>query len=303
MTKGAALEQLVRTIEGLLLPAGFTVQTNKLVLDSDGVPIAELDIEVRGKLGSGTVSWLIECRDRPSHGSAPRSWMEQLVGRRESFRFNKITAVSTTGFSKGASDLATEQGIELRTVDNASASDVADWFAMDTITLSTNHFDIAAVTVEPIHRPEGNFLSALRATLSNVSTLKPILRLSTNDQKVSVNALFAASLPNAFDGMTADDPPRTINAAINVPPDAHLLIDTDAGAVEIKRVLVTVTLSVRNRDVPVSTIRTYKAHDTDKAIAQTVSFSLGEDGHLLEFHKLSETGETHVLLRRPGLAR
>jgi hypothetical protein len=76
---GKQLENLVALIEKLLLPKGFEVKPNTRVYNEDGVQIAEFDIEIRGKLGSTEIAWLIECRDRPGQGPAPGGWIEQLV--------------------------------------------------------------------------------------------------------------------------------------------------------------------------------------------------------------------------------
>jgi hypothetical protein len=121
------LEGLVSFVEKTLLPQGFDVKTNERVYNDEGIQIAEFDIEIRGKVGSTTIAWLIECRDRPGQGPAPGSWIEQLVGRRMRFGFNKVTAVSTTGFAAGAIEFAQGQGIELREVSALSAEEFADW--------------------------------------------------------------------------------------------------------------------------------------------------------------------------------
>src|SRR5712691_3000047 len=113
---GRQLEGLVAFVEQTLLPQGFEVKTNERIYNDEGVQIAEFDIEVRGKVGSTEIAWLIECRDRPGQGPAPGSWIEQLVGRRTRFGFNKVTAVSTTGFAAGAIEFAQSEGIELREV-------------------------------------------------------------------------------------------------------------------------------------------------------------------------------------------
>lgn len=97
---GTQLEALVAFVEETLLPQGFEVKTNNRIFNDEGIQIAEFDVEVRGKIGSTNIAWLIECRDRPKSGAAPSSWIERLVGRRTRFQFNKVTAVSTTGFSK-----------------------------------------------------------------------------------------------------------------------------------------------------------------------------------------------------------
>src|ERR671918_3202396 len=96
---GKSLEKLVKQIEELLLPKGFYIRSNERVYNDEGIQIAEFDIEITGMLGSTPIKWLIECRDRPAQGPAPGSWIEQLVGRRARFRIDKVTAVSTTGFS------------------------------------------------------------------------------------------------------------------------------------------------------------------------------------------------------------
>jgi hypothetical protein len=87
---GRQLEGLVAFVERVLLPQGFEVRTNERIFDEDGIQIAEFDIDIRGKIGSTEIAWLIECRDRPAGGPAPGSWIEQLVGRRTRFAFNLI---------------------------------------------------------------------------------------------------------------------------------------------------------------------------------------------------------------------
>jgi hypothetical protein len=114
---GAQLEEVVEEIERALLPEGFKVDRRVHVLDPDtGKVIAELDIVIKGPLGSSTVEWLIECRDRPRDGPAPVEWIEQLAGRRARFKIDRIFAVSTTGFSGPAEKFARDAGIFLRTV-------------------------------------------------------------------------------------------------------------------------------------------------------------------------------------------
>ena len=116
MNSGRELEQLVRDIERSLLPSGFDVSLNKSESNTEGNQLAEFDIVISGRLGSSLVKWLIECRDRPSQGPAPGSWVEQLVARKARFNFDKVIAVSTTGFARGTSDYAETNGISLRTV-------------------------------------------------------------------------------------------------------------------------------------------------------------------------------------------
>ncbi len=128
---GSSLEQLVALIEGRLSPAGFKVETRRPVFDDDGVQIAEFDIVISGRLGTSQISWLIECRDRPSKGTAPGDWIEQLAGRRARFRFDKVMAVSSTGFSPGALQAAEDAGIDLRSLDALTYDEVTAWLPLN----------------------------------------------------------------------------------------------------------------------------------------------------------------------------
>jgi len=128
---GTSLEQLVALIEGQLSPAGFKVEVRKPVFDDQGVQVAEFDIAISGSVGTSELSWLIECRDRPSDGAAPGEWIEQLVGRRSRFRFDKVMAVSSTGFSPGAVDAAKSFGIDLRHMQSLTDEEVADWLPLN----------------------------------------------------------------------------------------------------------------------------------------------------------------------------
>ena len=112
---GKNLEELVTEFQKLVLKAGKNVEVNKKFYDQ-GIQIAEFDIFITFKSDIGDHKWLIECRDRPSQGAAPVSWIEQLIGRKVLHGFDRVIAVSTTGFSAGAMLCAEKGSIELRTV-------------------------------------------------------------------------------------------------------------------------------------------------------------------------------------------
>lgn len=114
--RGKELEQLVRSIEKQLLPDTFSVTGNETLVGEGGITEAEFDIVIEGKVGSVACKWLIECRDRPSQGAAPGSWIEQLVGRKAAYDFDKVIAVSTCGYSQGARNIAEGGAITLRDV-------------------------------------------------------------------------------------------------------------------------------------------------------------------------------------------
>jgi hypothetical protein len=128
-TGGRSLEELVARIEATVLPHGFEVETRVKLYDDGGQQTAELDVRILGKLGSSSVHWVFECRDRPSSGPEGISWIEQLASRRERIGADKLFAVSTTGFSSEATRFAAEKAITLRTV--SSIEDVTQDFKVE----------------------------------------------------------------------------------------------------------------------------------------------------------------------------
>ncbi|MBI3860996.1 MAG: hypothetical protein HY290_03790 [Planctomycetia bacterium] len=125
---GTQLEEIVAQIEGMKLPPGFKVDLRHRVRDDEGIQLAELDVFIVGKVGTSTWTMLIECRDRPSEGRAPRSWIQQLVGRRDDLNLNNVMAVSSTGFARGVAKYAKAKGIELRTFKTLTAEAVSSYF-------------------------------------------------------------------------------------------------------------------------------------------------------------------------------
>jgi hypothetical protein len=89
---GSELERVVAEIERALLPEGFTVAQRLRVPDPETGEInAELDIVIKGPLGSSSLEWLVECRDRPSDGPARRVGSNSSPG---DVRGSRLTAFS-----------------------------------------------------------------------------------------------------------------------------------------------------------------------------------------------------------------
>lgn len=127
---GRALEELVEYVEKTLATEGFQVEVNRKLHNDEGVQIAEFDVTVKGQFGSTGISWLIECRDRPNSGKAPGDWILALANKRDVYRFNKVTAVSTTGFSPASVLNADKLNVELREVAVTSPEDFRSWLIL-----------------------------------------------------------------------------------------------------------------------------------------------------------------------------
>ena len=302
---GRQLEALVAFVEKTLLPQGFAVSTNERVFNDDGVQIAEFDVEIRGRVGSTNIAWLIECRDRPADGPAPGSWIEQLVGRRVRFGFNKITAVSTTGFTHGATEFAQAQGIELREVEALRPEAFTDWLAI-------GHFQHleklttlqhASILVRPDEADDRK--QALLDLISKTSADAAFLRSTKTGAYVAPAKAFLGAveaLGTLFDDLLPNGPPKKVRLQANyADDDDHFVVDTSLGPVRVQAILFKGVLSLKETLVPLSVTAQYQHADSGRPISQVAAFApVGIHGmtFAIEMHRMAESGETHVILRR-----
>ncbi len=217
---GKLLEGFVQRIEKLVLPHGFTISPSEKVYNDDGVQVAEFDIDITGKVGTTNFRWLIECRNRPSDGPVPGSWIEQLVGRRDRFKFDKVIAVSTTGFAEGADQYAKESGIEIRTVTEANVDEVSDWFLINEMTLVRRGgiLGTAALFLDD-NEPKENH-EALRQILSKSGPDSKILLSTQTGQRITVPTAFsiaASSVDGLYDDISATGGSKKINLQVSYP--------------------------------------------------------------------------------------
>jgi Restriction endonuclease len=300
---GKQLEALVAFVEERLLPQGFEVKTNEKVFNDDGVQVAEFDVEIRGKVGSTEIAWLIECRDRPSSGAAPSSWIEQLVGRRTRFGFNKVTAVSTTGFADGAKDFAEAQGIELRDVKSLSSEEFSDWLLVKFI---SQHGKLAHLLDAKLFISDSESVEiegAMNKVLINCDGNSDILSSNSSSAKTSLKNAFLAFVDanEMFKDVESNATPKQVNLMVTYTNDMdHFTIETELGAVRIESIQFVGELSVKEWKIPLYGSAEYRHTNSGEVISQTASYkmeSMEGVNYSLELHKISETGEVSILLR------
>ncbi len=300
---GKQLEQLVKEIEQLLLPKGFNVSANKNIFNDEGVQVAEFDIEISGQLGSSSIKSLIECRDRPSKGSAPGSWIEQLVGRRSRFKFNKVMAVSTSGFADSAITYAKTEGIDLRSLENLSPKFIADWFLPTHMELFSQNGELTHARLIPEKGINDDIFNSLSEIIVNDLGKKTILVSTETGEKLSIVDAWRGVLnkmTSSFDGLEPNGESKkiAINANYNDENSRYKII-TPNGPVHITNIIYVAELSIKTSKIPISRITQYKDVDNKKAISQTVSFepTIGDKNVTINFHKLKEKGNTVVTIQ------
>ena len=301
---GKQLEALVAFVERTLIPQGFTVTTNDRVVNDEGVQVAEFDVIVQGKIGTGEIKWLIECRDRPSSGAAPGSWIEQLVGRRTRFNLSKVTAVSTTGFAAGVHEFAQAQAIELREVKSLAPEHFADWLKMDYITNTVRHTSLHGAYFQLPAGTSDALVEALASLFPTFDGQRAILRSSSTGEMVSLAQAFsgvAEANQDLFEGIEVNGEAKLVRVLNQYPADDHFYVDTPAGAVTIEGIEFVGELRVLETKLPIIHTAEYRDTKTGEYIDQVVTYapqSIMGQKFCVELHKLGSTGETHVTLRK-----
>lgn len=303
MTDGKQLESLVAFVEEKMLPEGFAVVTNQRIYNDDGVQIAEFDVEVRGRLGTTDLAWLIECRDRPGSGPAPGSWIEQLVGRRSRFGFNKVTAVSTTGFAEGARDFAKQRGIELRSVE-ALTPDAFGWLGLSHMSFVERRANLESARLLVNESTSEELRAALSDVMKAATGADRILRSVSDGTQHAMAAAFlgAVESANLFADLEPGDPSRRVKIHAQYPNDSdHFVVITAVGEARIEVIAFEGELVVSETLVPVDVTSRYKSLETGETISQVAAFApqvMGGNRVALEFHRMGEDGETYVILRK-----
>jgi hypothetical protein len=302
---GKEIEELVATIEGLLLPQGFTVAKNPRIYDDHGVPLAEFDIEIRGKLGSADIAWLIECRNRPCDGPAPGKWIEQLMGRRGRFNFDKVMAVSTTGFSQGAIECADRFGIALRAVD-AIAPELTLWLRMRSMTSQErNHILKHVEFVIDAAEPPAS-VQAAQSALSAAGDKPldaPLLRsTSTGATGTALQAFLSvvAEHPELWADVVPNQEPKPVLLRVGYPADNHFVIDTAFGPVRISKIHFEGALTLKESEIPIDKVSEYRQVGGGRPISQTAGFlvPMNEATVAFELHRIEESGAIMMTVRQ-----
>jgi hypothetical protein len=289
---GKQLEKLVREIEQILLPKGLKVLVNERVYNDEGVQIAEFDIEIKGKVGSTRINWLIECRDRPACGPAPGSWVEQLVGRRDRFNFDKVTAVSTTGFAQPAIDYARDKNIELRSVETLTIEHLKDWLLTSNLRVFNRRGKLLHADIHAEEHLTPELEQAIHSMISNADSNSRMLVSKKDGQALSVNEAWRRVLnhmPQLFNGIEPDKNPlfRTIGAHY-INEDDRFELQTSVGSADVFEIVFKGELSVITLNVPVSKITQYRSIDDKTPISQSLQFNFDVDDQPVELtiHKL-----------------
>ncbi len=271
---GRALEELVEYVEKTLANEGFQVDVNRKLHNDEGIQIAEFDVTVRGRFGSTEISWLLECRDRPSSGKAPGEWIYALSGKREVYRFDKVTAVSTTGFSPAAVLAAEKLDVELREVTATSPEEFSSWLKLAEVELVQH--DISLADIDFVL--DKNFITSARDRYLQQLISSPdgrqraVLVSGVTGSKLDLHTACREALAAAGGFNVVEPGGDAVKIDMTVEyeaAEAHLLMETPDGNVRIRKIRFQGSVRAVLKKFPVVGHSVYRAVCGGGTIAQT----------------------------------
>ena len=121
MKASVKFEQLVARIFKLIGDRNDTVISDHHIEDPDTGTLRQIDILIE----RGGKKIFVECRDHARPQDV--TWIESLIGRRESLCCDLIIGVSSSGFRKSAVQKALAKGVILRAVTDVSDFEIEAW--------------------------------------------------------------------------------------------------------------------------------------------------------------------------------
>lgn len=145
--KGRELEKLVAILEKGLNGKDIKVTSPDTIYDKVAEESREIDISLKGNMGSHEMLVIIECRDRKPREDV--AWPEQLATKRDHVGANLAIAVSSRGFSEGARKKADFLGIRLRTLEEIDPNEIMEWFQARKLTAFSLKWNFLKADIAP----------------------------------------------------------------------------------------------------------------------------------------------------------
>lgn len=125
MAKWREFEELVERLEQHSLPPGAIIKSPDRVKCKITGKLREVDVSIQLPIEHGSKLVTIECRDRADIEDV--TWIEQLITKRRNIGAAITIAISSQGFTSTAIQMAANDGILLRGVEEITDEEIESW--------------------------------------------------------------------------------------------------------------------------------------------------------------------------------
>ena len=293
--RGRSQETLVARLERALAPWPVTVTSPDYIRGKLSDSLREVDVSVRGRLGCTNLLVIIESRER--RDAEDVTWIEQLAQKMVDVGASQAVAVSSTGFTAGARNMAERVGVLLRTVEDVSPANVQHWLTLDGLTVCNGELAIDTVLVGlPPELPKLTGIAQARLDAAVGADL-PILIDRTTDTLVSANDIWCATSSGEAD-LRADLPAgeqRRMRIRLTFSgAGSQYGIETVLGVQDIAEIVLEGMYSRTEKHVPIARFREYAG---ESGIAQSVEATVDVAGQTVTLTiDMADLGERRRIL-------
>jgi hypothetical protein len=299
--QGRDLEQLVEELERLFAGTGLTVASPDYVVGQNSGDRREIDVSVRGRMGSFDVFAMFECRDRGK--GADVTWIEQIATKRMDVSANVAVAVSSSGFSAAARRSAGRLGVELRTLKRTTVSDLIGTVLPREFRHIRVEFGLKAVNLQLAEEAASRIppASPLLVAREGVNLNTLMLRAKNTGERVPLTQAASSAVAQSGDAFVRPflgaeaAQPFTLEA--NYAPGDRFEFETAEGAFDLSAIFFRGTARARITPLAPSAATEYRV-DEGTVLARSITVDLPpEEGGQLTFHELHHPEGIRIAVR------
>ena len=266
--KGRDLEEVIKKLEEAT-SMGLIVKSPDFILDKITNSKREVDVSIRGRIGSHDFLIIIECRKRRVKGTV--DWIEQIITKTKDLGADKVIAISSSGFSENAIEKARMHNVVTRTLEQVSVNEIPGWLNIEISEFSVLRSEYRQISI--VFNDENNQPSKLDLDLKEKS---PIFIQKKDGKHLFFSDIWQC-LP--IEKFLSKDLEKPFHIVMGVPRgEKGLEIIIRDKKKEVLTILVIADLWIETIPVTKKNILQYK--QKDDLIAQIHQFDLGFGYHL-----------------------
>jgi hypothetical protein len=271
-------EKLVARIEADAAPLGLSVVSPDRIRCKITGRLREVDASIRMKNNKDIIV-TIECRRHRCKQDV--TWIEQLAAKKHAIGAIRTIAVSSSGFTKGAVEMAHHHGIDLRILSEVSAKEINQMMRLDFILFTHKrcvliHIAIRPFRAEPWKIPDTN---EIELSLPNTTDLfAPIFRNIETKATWSINDLWLQlqDVTDPFAGIEKGEPMVVRTACFPYP--GNVMVGTLDGEVQLGDILLSIGVWLEVEQVDLESARKVEYKAQTGGNLQRIEFSSTESG-------------------------
>jgi hypothetical protein len=298
------LERLTAFLEKALGHENVKIESPARIHDKDTGQIREVDVSIKGKLGSSNVFVIVECRNRNRVEDV--QWIEQVAQKMKSVGADKALAVSSTGFTGPAQDKANSLGVRLMVLGKVEPQEISSWMQLTHTRSIIHQWNPKNINIIPAPPKDALFLTALRKK-QVLGTNEKIFRREKDGVLVSLDEIWGGQCApeelkknKLYDGVEPNGPKVERSVRFDFVKDDGFQWATKKGGANLTTIEITADIWIEEKLFPIKEI--YRYSEDGKAYIESVRVEFEVNGERKEFilNMDMNTRRVSLVMDKPG---